>query len=257
MFVLDTGTTPTHQEFRHGNTVWGATIAGEKGIDEISHGTFVSGLINGESVGVARKARVIAVKVIAKRFGSASTVLGGLDWVASKVIGNPTYTSGKRRAVIHMSLGGDQESTLSRAVESLLDTGLFHIIVSAGNSHADAAEYSPAKLGSDTPVIVVGSTNVNDDFSSFSNFGHSVSILAPGEDVVSADVNGGYRKASGTSFSAPLLTAQVATLLSDPEYQDVWFSPGGMKDVVLDMATRGAVGNVPEGTANLLMFARP
>jgi hypothetical protein len=49
-------------------------------------------------------------------------------------------------------------------------------VIAAGNSYDDASLYSPAHVKS---AIIVGSYDVYDRFSSFSNYGHAVNILAP------------------------------------------------------------------------------
>lgn len=48
--------------------------------------------------------------------------------------------------------------------------------------------------------------------SAFSNVGKSVAIAAPGEDIYSCSIDGGYDYLSGTSMSAPIVTA-VASLV--------------------------------------------
>ena len=66
----------------------------------------------------------------------------------------------------------------------IADTFIFHtflmqgvtVVVAAGNEFQDACNVSPASA---TGAIAVGSTDINDKFSYFSNYGKCVDILAP------------------------------------------------------------------------------
>jgi cerevisin len=57
------------------------------------------------------------------------------------------------------------------------------VIVAAGNDSKDASKVSPARVRG---AITVGATTIDDTFASFSNFGPTVSILAPGQTILSA-----------------------------------------------------------------------
>ena len=74
-------------------------------------------------------------------------------------------------------------------------------IVSAGNKETDTSNFTPAHVNG---TITVGATNINDTIASFSNFGSKVTILAPGEDIVSAGINNdtAVQILSGTSMAA-------------------------------------------------------
>ncbi len=91
-----------------------------------------------------------------------------------------------------MSLGGYGESPLMQeAVQKAIDSGIT-IVAAAGNEATD--EYSfPASFEG---VISVGSTNNKNKLSSYSNYGPSVDIVAPGEDVYSTV----YDTKKGSSF---------------------------------------------------------
>ena len=62
-------------------------------------------------------------------------------------------------------------------------------------------------------VIAVASTDFEDRLASFSNYGF-VDLMAPGVGVATTFPGGLYARASGTSFSAPLVSAGVALLIS-------------------------------------------
>lgn len=80
-----------------------------------------------------------------------------------------------------MSLGGGKSDAVNEAAAALVDAGVF-LAVAAGNSNADASNYSPS---SEPSVCTVGSTTSGDARSSFSNFGSVVDIFAPGSDILS------------------------------------------------------------------------
>ena len=63
MYVIDTGINIKHKEFG-GRAMWGKTIPlDDEDIDGNGHGTHCAGIIGSKAYGVAKKARLIAVKV--------------------------------------------------------------------------------------------------------------------------------------------------------------------------------------------------
>lgn len=60
-------------------------------------------------------------------------------------------------------------------------------------------------------VIEVAATDVNNQKARFSNFGKTVTVAAPGVDILST-VPGNYKKMSGTSMASPA-AAGVAALI--------------------------------------------
>jgi subtilisin family serine protease len=80
-----------------------------------------------------------------------------------------------------MSLGGSFSSSINSAANALVNSGVF-LAVAAGNSNADAANYSPASVAN---ACTVGATTSTDARSSFSNYGSVVDIFAPGSNILS------------------------------------------------------------------------
>lgn len=134
---------------------------------------------------------------------------------------------------------------LSQAA-ALVESGVF-LAVAAGNSGADAANYSP----SSTPqVCTVAATTINDTRISWSNYGTIVDILAPGVNITSTWLNGGTNTISGTSMASPHIAGLGAYLLGLGNAVDT------LCETIQGLATKDAVdpSTLPAGTVNLLAF---
>src|SRR5262249_2415730 len=63
-------------------------------------------------------------------------------------------------------------------------------------------------------VITVAATDLNDVKGSFSNYGNHVELDSPGVNIISAYPDNLYAMVSGTSFSAPIVAAELALVRS-------------------------------------------
>jgi subtilisin family serine protease len=88
-------------------------------------------------------------------------------------------------------------------------------VASAGNNDTSSPQYPAAYPG----VISVAATDLLDRKATFSNYGNSIFVDAPGTHIMSAVPGGGYGMASGTSFSAPMV-AGMAALIRAQRYND-------------------------------------
>jgi cerevisin len=172
-----------HDEFE-GRALWGITIPkGEDDVDGNGHGTHCAGTIAGKTFGVAKKANIIAVKVLdAGGGGTVSDVIKGIEWVVHHHKTKRLQYGGPVRSVVSMSLGGGKSKVMDAAVNQAVHAGV-HVIVAAGNSNEDACEGSPS--GAEL-VITVGASDRFDRMAYFSNFGPCVSLFAPGVDIRSS-----------------------------------------------------------------------
>jgi len=205
VYILDTGVNVEHSEFE-GRAIFLDTIVGTPDVDADGHGTHVAGTVAGKTFGVAKKANIIAIKVLDDEGGGSNVgIIRGIDIVIKRA------KITKRPSIINMSLGGGISQALDDATTNAVKAGV-HVVVAAGNDAVDADQNSPARA---LNVITVGSINIKDTLSSFSNFGASVDILAPGEDIISADFKNvnGSRSISGTSMATPHVAGLVAYLL--------------------------------------------
>lgn len=107
-------------------------------------------------------------------------------------------TNAGPNSVLTMSLGGGQSAAVNAAVASTVKAGVT-VVVAAGNSNADAKNYSPA---SEPSAITVGATDSADVRASFSNWGSLLDIFAPGVDILSSWIGGktATNTISGTSM---------------------------------------------------------
>ena len=144
-------------------------------------------------------------------FGSCSTSETAIAAAVNDAISlHNTAAAGK--VIINMSLGdsGGCSGGLQTAVNSAVSAGLM-LVAAAGNGASPFID-SPANC---TGVIAVGATDLHDSLASFSNSDTLMltkGLTAPGVDLYTTDLNGGFASATGTSFSSPL-TAGLASLL--------------------------------------------
>jgi PKD repeat protein len=239
-YIIDTGINSGHGDFS-GRVLSGADfIDGGTPDDCNGHGTHVAGTVGGTTYGVAKSVRLVGVRVLnCSGSGSTSGVIAGIDWVVANAI---------KPAVANMSLGGGSSTSLNNAVESAVKAGVT-FVVAAGNSSANACNYSPASAPS---AITVGATTSGDSRASYSNFGMCVDILAPGSSIKSAWIGGSSatNTISGTSMASPHVAGAAALYLG----ANASAGPAAVASALVNNATMGAIGSVGSGTPNRLLY---
>ncbi|MFD7427865.1 S8 family serine peptidase [Streptomyces sp. NPDC059814] len=239
-YVIDTGVRITHEEFE-GRASYGydAVDDDNDAADGYGHGTHVAGTIAGATYGVAKKAKIVAVRVLDDSgSGTTEQVVAGIDWVTANHTGP---------SVANMSLGGGADEALDAAVQKSIASGVTYA-VAAGNESGDASESSPARV---PEAITVASSTVDDEQSYFSNYGSLVDIYAPGSDITSAwnDSDTGSDTISGTSMATPHVVGAAAVYLAG--HPDA--TPAEVSTALTDGATPDAISNATAGTANKLL----
>jgi cerevisin len=252
-YVVDTGINIHHVDFE-GRASWGATIPdGDADEDGNGHGTHVAGTMVGGRYGVAKKARVVAVKVLRSNgSGTMADVVRGVEWVAEAHLAAVQADKAHRGSVANMSLGGGMSKALNAAVNAAVESGV-HFAVAAGNDDSDACDYSPASA--ELPVTV-GASTIEDERAWFSNKGKCVDVFAPGKDIASAWIGGktATNTISGTSMASPHVAGLLAYLLS---LEDGPVEPKTLKKKLIALATADALQKIPADTPNLLIFSDP
>lgn len=234
--------TDIQQDFT-GRASFIANFAGGVNGDRQSHGTHCAGTVGGNTFGVAKRTAVYGVKVLGDNgSGSTSGIVAGMDFVAQ----DAPRRNCPNGVFANMSLGGGYSAALNSAAARMVSNNVF-VAVAAGNSNADARNFSPA---SEPSVCTVGSTDQNDNRSSFSNYGSVVDVFAPGSNVVSTLPGGGSGTKSGTSMAAPHVAGLAAYLAA----LEGWRNPGQMCQRIRQLSSQGVIGGMPGGTDNLLAF---
>ncbi|MFD3438647.1 S8 family peptidase [Streptomyces sp. NPDC058685] len=239
-YVIDTGVRVTHKDFEGRATSGFDAIDNDDNADDGNgHGTHVAGTIAGASHGVAKKAKIVAVRVLDDNgSGTTEQVVAGIDWVTK---------NHKGPSVANMSLGGGADEALDEAVRKAVAAGVT-FAVAAGNESSDAGQGSPSRV---TEAITVASSTKEDAQSEFSNFGKVVDIYAPGSDITSAwnDSDEGTKTISGTSMATPHVVGAAAVYLAG--HQDA--TPEQVAKALTDGATADKISNPSAGTPNKLL----
>lgn len=174
--------------------------------DQNGHGTHVAGTIAAKNniigvLGVAAGATVVSIRVFGATGGSTNgTIIAGIDYVTASALAND---------VANMSLGGT--AATDDAVKRLAAKGI-RCAVAYGNKSQNALNVSPARANA-ANIWTVSAFDINNAFASFSNYSNPrfttntpIEVSAPGVNVNSCWLNGGYRSISGTSMATPHVT---------------------------------------------------
>ncbi len=237
---------------------WDFVDADAEPWDEVGHGTHLAGLIaatpdNGIGItGVSRNAVLLPLEVLgASGRGRAFHVAAALD-----------YATAQGARVINLSLGGSGLTAAERkAIRRATEAGAV-VVLAAGNRNRSAELTEVVALPG---VIVVAATGRHGTRAPFSNLGPEIEIAAPGVDLLSLRARGtdllrlsgnaapagtavvgsdrAYLRASGTSFSAALVSGVAARILS----QRPQLTPAQVERVLLQSARDMA----PEGVDQL------
>lgn len=244
--------------------------------DSSWHGTHVASTTGAEltnnaagMAGVAYNAKILPVRVLGHCGGYDSDINDAIVWAAGgHVAGVPDNAHPAQ--VINLSLGGTGVCPASDpAAQAIAQANALgaSVVVSAGNSGADAANYSPASCPG---AITVASTGITSKRAYYSNYGTAVEIAAPGGGVYPNDgtsgtpINDGfvwqaintgtkapvanstgYQGYAGTSQAAPHVSGTIALM------------QGARLDAGLPLLTPTEVLGILQSTAHAPAVAPP
>lgn len=178
------------------------------------HGTSVSGVIaalanNGiGGFGIAPKVKILPIKVSNEGDGRA---------YYSDLAECIMYAVDNGAKVINLSYGGADTDVIHAAARYARNKGAL-LVAAAGNSGMDISGWNDWDA-----FLVVGATDSRNELAYFSNYGTPIDLVAPGLSIVTADKTTAtnrspYKSTSGTSFSAPMVSAVAAQIYSiNPE----------------------------------------
>ena len=215
--------------------------------DDYGHGTHVAGIAaaldNGIGVvGVAPGAKLWALKVLDNTgVGPYSDIIAAIDYVTQHAT---------EIEVANMSLGGySTSSALWQAIRASVAHGVVYV-AAAGNNLTEiygasgtlaSNAFTPAAFPEVLAVSALGDTDgqaggngaatsydtPDDAFASWTNYsasvvpynpvnspGAAIDLAAPGVDIYSTYLNGGYEYYSGTSMASPHVAGAVALLIA-------------------------------------------
>ncbi|KAJ6185270.1 alkaline serine protease [Penicillium mononematosum] len=240
VYGVDTGIDIKHADF-DGRAEWGTNTADSDDTDGNGHGTHTASTAVGSKFGVAKKATVVAVKVLgADGSGTNSQVISGMDWAVKDA--KSRGVTGK--SVMNMSLGGTFSQAMNDAAANVVKSGVF-LSVAAGNEGEDAKNSSPASAPN---VCTIAASTSSDGSASFTNFGSVVDLYAPGEDITAAYPGGGSKSLSGTSMAAPHVAGAAAYLMA---LEGVASDKACARIVELAISS---ISSAPSGTTSKLLF---
>lgn len=243
-YLIDTGLYTDNSEFEGRATLGYNAVAGTADTDMQGHGTHTAGTIGGKTFGVAKSAHLIGVKVFDKGGGLTSLILDGFNWAVSDIKNKGRVG----KAVINMSLGGGHSDAFNAAVQAAYDAGIV-TVVAAGNQGKDVGDDSPASAPA---AVTVGAVDKTDAQPSYSNYGKSVDIYAPGSNILSAGIGSptATKIMSGTSMATPHVAGLVLYLMA----KEGLTSPDDIVAKLKHLAIEGVVNSLGSGSPNMLAY---
>ncbi|KAG8908787.1 subtilisin-like serine protease [Tulasnella sp. 403] len=181
--------------------------------DRLGHGTAVASAAAGITLGPAKKAEIISVKVVNSKITTFSYVLAGLNYVFV----TEKDTGSSRPSIVNLSLGSTQRSGIDalplwgEVIRTLTDAGI-HVVRSAGNEGIEIDD----RWLKGAPILTTGYLTETEQKSPLSNWGLGVNFWEIGENVEVASIvdRTSRLRLGGSSFSAPLVAGVAAVTLS-------------------------------------------
>ncbi len=208
--IIDSGADPTHPDLAPKlipgwNFLSGTTNTSETGCSG-GHGTAVAGAAAAATNNLTGVAGV----------GWANPIMplvvldSSCNAMYSDMANAMTYAADHGARIINISLGGTTaSSTLDSAVNYAWSKGAV-VFAAAGNSSNSTPIYPAAS----NYALAISATEPNGTLASFSNYGSWIDLAAPGDNILTTEVGGGYWSCYGTSLATPIAAGVGALALS-------------------------------------------
>ncbi|EEQ97100.1 thermitase, putative, partial [Perkinsus marinus ATCC 50983] len=240
--VIDDGIEATHPDLE-GTVIKGYNVIDKN--DDTSprghHGTNMAGIIGAIRNNMIGLAGILdSVRILPIFDGEAPSFPAMAD--AFTYLINGTKDDVK---VILMTEGSDSESSqlVTDKIQEANAAGML-VVVTAGNKHLDLDINPdfPCSFGrspADGVLCVAATYGPNMQLTDGSNFGSAVDIAAPGNEIVTTDLKGGYKTVSGTSGAAAIVASIAGMLYSLEPSLKTKLTPAYIKSIIKDTATQG------------------
>jgi|GEM_PF-3762464 len=246
VYIVDTGCNFSHNDFQ-GRAVPIFDYYAKKGqtgygFDQQGHGTHVASTVGGVKYGVAKECNLLISKVFETGGASLAAIVSGID-ACLKHHRNKRAQGNMNPSIMNLSLGGPAHKTEEQVVNDCINAGII-CVVAAGNDGRDLAEVGydvmPAEVAR---AVTVGSHDIKDRISSFSNYGKTVDVFAPGHYICAAGKDGvdSENMLSGTSMASPHVAGACALYAQgmettanakDVEHVHEWVVNSSIKDTL-------------------------
>ncbi|MFJ7362878.1 S8 family peptidase [Peribacillus frigoritolerans] len=227
--ILDSGIDKTHKEFKGLNfKEYNAITPTKPIIDELGHGTAVTGIIASKGIeisGITRKLELYDVKVLnEKGTGEIENVIQGIEWCIQQDVD-----------VINISFGfSSNQESLKNVINKALGANIV-IVAASGNTLGLSVDY-PAKYDG---VLSISSFDESLKLDPLSAKG-KIDFSAPGVNIVSTNNLGGYSNFSGTSYATAFATGAIAALMiRDSAFLDNENIKLSLRNHVIDLGKKG------------------
>ncbi|WP_213007452.1 type VII secretion-associated serine protease mycosin [Paractinoplanes toevensis] len=210
--VIDTGAKSNHPDLTGallpGLDTTDSNLAGRSGTEDIDgHGTAMAGLIAGRGhgdgdgiLGIAPAAKILPIATGGNGYTSTAFMTKAIDFAIEKHAG-----------VINMSFATGDDDVMHAAIRKAQATDIV-LVASAGNDNdiSNLVDKFPAKY---PEVLAVGAYGKDRKVAPISVTGPYIGLTAPGDQVISTDINPpGYQVAGGTSDATAIVSGAAALL---------------------------------------------
>lgn len=176
--------------------------------DNLGHGTHVAGTIGAAgnngigTAGVSWNVKMMALRALGTDgSGFVSDIVRCIEYVQRMEV-----------PIVNCSFGSP---SFSQAEHDAIQSADALFVAAAGNDGMNLDETPAYPASYDLPnIITVAATDKEDSLASFSNYGSSADLAAPGENIFSTTPAGTYSVSSGTSMAAPHVAGAAALVLS-------------------------------------------